>query len=54
MLPEESEFLNIAPGQPVYTILRTTFDATERPVEACMNILSALRWRLTYAWGKET
>ena len=47
---EESLFLDIAEGQPVFQILRTAFDAEDRPVEACLNVLAALRWRLTYAW----
>jgi GntR family transcriptional regulator len=38
----------------VFTILRTAFDADERRVEVCTNILAALRWRLSYSWEQET
>jgi GntR family transcriptional regulator len=51
--PDEASFLNIATGQPVFSILRTAFDSGERPVEACTNILAALRWRLSYSWEQE-
>lgn len=51
--PDESAFLDIVPGQPVFRILRTAFDSEGRPVEACANILAALRWRLTYSWEQE-
>lgn len=50
---EESDFLNVVHGQPVFQVLRTAFDPEGRPVEACMNILAALRWRLTYTWEQE-
>lgn len=49
---EESGFLDITEGQPVFHVLRTAFDTEDRPVEACLNVLSALRWRLTYSWGQ--
>jgi GntR family transcriptional regulator len=47
---EEADFLEVAGGQPVFSILRTAFDTDGRRVEVCVNILAALRWRLTYAW----
>lgn len=50
---EESAFLDIAQGQPVFQVLRTAFDSEDRPVEACLNILAALRWRLTYSWEQQ-
>lgn len=50
---EESGFLDITEGQPVFHVLRTAFDAEDRPVEVCLNVLSALRWRLTYTWEQE-
>ncbi|WP_435108680.1 GntR family transcriptional regulator [Nocardiopsis synnemataformans] len=53
-LPDEAAFLNIAPSQPVFRILRTAFDNTDRPVEVCANTLAALRWRLTYSWGQQS
>lgn len=48
----EASFLNIAPGQPVFAILRTAFDKNDRPVETCLNVLSALQWKLTYSWNQ--
>ena len=50
---EEAAFLNIAAGQPVFTVLRTAIDAEDRPVETCLNVLAALQWRLTYSWNQE-
>lgn len=50
---EEAEFLNIAAGQPVFAVLRTAIDEDDRPVEACMNILAALQWRLSYSWSQD-
>ncbi|MES0835886.1 GntR family transcriptional regulator [Nocardiopsis tropica] len=50
---EEADFLDVAPSQPVFSIVRTAFDAEGRRVEVCVNILAALRWRLTYAWEQE-
>lgn len=49
---DEATFLGISPGQPVFTILRTAFDQGGRPVETCLNVLAALQWKLTYAWGE--
>ncbi|WP_017559067.1 GntR family transcriptional regulator [Nocardiopsis baichengensis] len=51
--PDEADFLNLAPSQPVFAILRTAFDAGDRPVETCLNVLSAAQWRLTYSWRQE-
>jgi GntR family transcriptional regulator len=51
--PEEARFLRIPEGQPVFEVLRTAFDAHDRPVEACANVLAALQWKLTYAWRQE-
>ena len=50
---EEARFLRIPEGQPVFEVLRTAFDARDRPVEACANVLAALQWRLTYSWRRE-
>lgn len=50
---DESDFLNITPGQPVFAILRTAFDKDDRPVETCLNVLAALQWKLTYAWEQD-
>lgn len=50
---EEAGFLNIATGQPVFAVLRTAFDANDRPVETCLNVLAALQWRLSYSWTQD-
>ena len=50
---DEARFLRIPEGQPVFEVLRTAFDAHDRPVEACANVLAALQWRLTYSWRQE-
>ncbi|GAB3452652.1 GntR family transcriptional regulator [Streptomonospora sediminis] len=50
----EADFLNIAIAQPVFTVLRTAFDAADRPVETCLNVLAALQWKLSYAWAQES
>ncbi|MEU3017164.1 GntR family transcriptional regulator [Nocardiopsis sp. NPDC007018] len=50
---DEASFLNISVGQPVFAILRTAFDKVDRPVETCLNVISALQWKLTYAWQQD-
>jgi GntR family transcriptional regulator len=50
---QEATFLRIAEGQPVFEVLRTAFDADDRPVETCTNVLAAFQWRLTYSWRQE-
>lgn len=50
---EEASFLHIPEGQPVFNVLRIAFDAEDRRVEACTNVLAALQWRLTYSWSQE-
>lgn len=50
---EESRFLHVPEGQPVFNVMRIAFDAEDRRVEACTNILAALQWRLTYSWSQE-
>lgn len=50
---DEAAFLGISPGQPIFAILRTAFDRKDRPVEACLNVLAALQWKLTYAWDQD-
>ncbi|MQY05715.1 GntR family transcriptional regulator [Actinomadura macrotermitis] len=51
--PAEARFLRISEGQPVFEVLRVAIDAQDRPVEACVNILAALQWRLSYSWRQE-
>jgi GntR family transcriptional regulator len=53
-LPEETKFLRISEGQPVFEILRTALDVDDHPLEACVNVLAALQWRLSYTWRRET
>lgn len=50
---EETRFLRIPDGQPVFNVLRIAFDSDDRRVEACVNVLAALQWRLTYSWSQE-
>jgi GntR family transcriptional regulator len=52
-MSEEAKFLRISEGQPVFEILRSALDVGDRPVEACVNVLAALQWRLTYSWRQE-
>lgn len=47
---DEARILRIPEGQPVFEVLRTAFDARDRPVEACATVLPALHWRLSYSW----
>jgi GntR family transcriptional regulator len=51
--PDEAKFLRIPKGQPVFAVLRTAYDAQDRPVETCANILSATQWRLSYSWRQD-
>lgn len=51
--PEDARFLRIAVGQPVFVVTRTAIDDQDRPVEACVNILAAVQWRLSYGWRQE-
>lgn len=50
---DEARFLRIASGEPVFEIIRTAIDAEGRQVEVCVNILPALRTRLTYGWRQD-
>jgi UTRA domain len=48
--PEKAGFLRLTPPQPVFFLVRTTFDANDRPVETCEHVMSGDRWQLSYAW----
>jgi GntR family transcriptional regulator len=51
---DESTFLEIPIGEPVYEVLRTAIDPEGRKVETCANVLAAKQWRLTYRWRQES
>jgi GntR family transcriptional regulator len=51
--PDEAKLLRIPKGQPVFVVLRTAYDAQDRPAETCANILSATQWRLSYGWRQD-
>jgi GntR family transcriptional regulator len=48
--PEENRFFQFAGPQPVLYLVRTAFDASDRPVEVCETIMSGDRWQLSYEW----
>ncbi|WP_322778789.1 GntR family transcriptional regulator [Frankia sp. Cas4] len=50
---EEVAFLQLAEGQPVFSIVRTTWGQNDRPIEATINVLAGSRWRLIYEWTYE-
>ena len=49
---EEQKLLRIE-NQPVFVVTRQAIDADDKPVEACVNILAALQWRLSYGWRQD-
>lgn len=51
--PEEGRILRIE-GQLVYVITRQAISKSDQPVEACVNVLAALQWRLSYGWRQES
>lgn len=52
--PEEAKFLRIPSQQIVFEVVRSAIDEDDKPVEACLNILSAVQWRLHYAWRQDS
>jgi GntR family transcriptional regulator len=46
--PEEARVLALAPGVPVFRLVRTAFDVTGRAVEVCDTIMAADAYLLTY------
>ncbi len=46
--PEEASMLNLAPGVPVMTLVRTAVDVDDVPVEVCDTVLAADRYVLSY------
>ena len=46
--PEEARVLALAPGVPVFRLVRTAFDVNGRAVEVCDTIMAADAYLLTY------
>ena len=46
--PDEIRMLNLSPGIPVLTVVRTAIDENDKPVEVCDTVLAADRYVLTY------
>jgi GntR family transcriptional regulator len=47
---DERRFLQLPSPQPVFYVVRTAFDTSDRPVEVCDHVLSGDRWQLSYGW----
>ena len=50
---QEREALRTEPGEPVLRLVRVTFDARDRPVQADVMTMPAHRQRLRYEMGIE-
>ncbi len=50
---EESEFLQLTTGVPVFVVTRTAYDHADTPVEATTNVLASNQWLLTYEWRED-
>jgi GntR family transcriptional regulator len=50
---DESRFLNLPAPEPVFYLVRTAYDDSERPVEICEHIMPGDRWELTYEWAAD-
>jgi GntR family transcriptional regulator len=46
--PDEAAALRLAPGTPVFRLLRCAYDQQETPVEVCDTVMSADEWVLSY------
>ena len=46
--PEETRLLNLAPGVPVFRLIRTAYDMDNRPVEVCDTVMAANAYQLSY------
>ena len=51
--PEEAGFLRLSRPQPVFYLVRTAFDAEDRPVEVCEHVMAGDRWQLGYEWAAD-
>lgn len=47
---EEAAFLEVAEGQPVIIVHRTTYQKDGRAIDAAVNVLAGYLWRLVYEW----
>jgi GntR family transcriptional regulator len=47
---DEARFLDLPAPEPVFYLVRTAFDASDRPVEICEHVMPGDRWALTYEW----
>jgi GntR family transcriptional regulator len=47
-LPEEARALQLPAGVPVFVLVRTAYDSTDRPVEVCDTTMAADRYVLSY------
>lgn len=47
-MPDEVRSLELAPGIPVFCLVRTAFDTDDRPVEICDTVMAADRFVLSY------
>jgi GntR family transcriptional regulator len=50
--PNESAFLGIPEAQPVLTVVRVVRDQDNRPMDAALNVLAGLQWKLVYEWDQ--
>ena len=46
--PDEARLLNLAPGVPVFRLVRTAYDTDGRPVEVCDTVMAADAYLLSY------
>lgn len=46
--PDEAQMLQLAPGVPVLSVVRTAYDMDDTPVEVCDTVLAADRYVLSY------
>jgi GntR family transcriptional regulator len=50
---DESRFLDLPAPEPVFYLVRTAFDASDRPVEICEHIMPGDRWELADLWAAD-
>lgn len=50
---DEATFFKIPENYQVFSLLRTAYTDDDRPVEACLNVLVAAQWRLSYSWRQD-
>ncbi len=47
-VPDEARALLLAPGVPVFHLVRTAYDTDDRPVEVCDTVMAADAYVLSY------